>query len=319
MASRAGDVRGDRTLREGADFPQRAKAKLKLNLPRLFRTFGDANANLRIGGGGGSEFRFRGRMDEVRVYKSLPDANDVAILSCADSLEKIAAIPVNKRTEAQQLKITSAWLESAAPANVAQLFQQLHHQKQRKTKLEAEFPTLMVMQEMPQPRPTFVLRRGAYDLPPEQVTRALPTALHNANTQPSNRLEDATARAFCQVRETRTNSPLQALNLMNDVTYIEAARFIAERMMHVNEPADHRLIWAFRALTARQPTAQELQILREHLTAQLDYFRGHPAEATKLLAMGEKRPDPQLNAAALAAHATTASLRLNLDEAITRQ
>ena len=165
------------------------KQKLKLNLPRLFRTFGDANANLRIGGGGGPAFRFRGMIDEVRVYKSLPDANDVVILSCADSLATIAAIPVHKRTEAQQRKITQAWLDQAAPPSAANLLQQLHAQKQRKTALEAEFPTLMVMQEMPQPRPTFVLRRGAYDLPTDKVARALPASLHSGGNHPGNRLE----------------------------------------------------------------------------------------------------------------------------------
>jgi hypothetical protein len=149
--------------------------------------------------------------------------------------------------------------------------------------------------------------------------RSLYTFWKRTVLNPSMLVFDATAREFCQVRETRTNSPLQALNLMNDVTYIEAARFIAERMLHGQETPERRLVWAFRALTARQPNARELQVLREHLTTQLDYFRVHPAEAAKLLAMGEKRHDPQLNAAELAAYATTASLLLNLDEVITKQ
>ena len=169
------------------------KQKLKINNPRLFRTFGDANANLRIGGGGGPEYRFKGRIGEVRIYKTLPDANDVAVLACADSLETMAALPLDKRTTAQQLKITNAWLEFAAPAPVQAAWKTLRQMKQQKPKLAAEFPTLMVMQEMPQPRPTYLLRRGAYDLPTEKVNRAIPASLQVAalTAQPSNRLDFA--------------------------------------------------------------------------------------------------------------------------------
>src|SRR5215813_7997649 len=63
------------------------KQKLKVNNGRLFRTFGDANASLRIGGGAGPDYRFKGAIDEARIYKSLPDEEMALILSCADSLE----------------------------------------------------------------------------------------------------------------------------------------------------------------------------------------------------------------------------------------
>ncbi|HEX4950490.1 MAG TPA: DUF1553 domain-containing protein, partial [Blastocatellia bacterium] len=149
--------------------------------------------------------------------------------------------------------------------------------------------------------------------------RSLYTFWKRTVLNPSMLVFDATAREFCNVRETRTNSPLQALNLMNDVTYVEAARFLAERMLRRNETPEQRLAWAFRSLTSRLPDNRELQVLRANLTAQSDYFHAHPTEAAKLLAMGEKRNDPNLNAADVAAYATTASLLLNLDEAITKQ
>jgi hypothetical protein len=164
------------------------KQALKLNLPRLFRTFGDAKANLRIGAGGGPQFRFTGMIDEVRVYNALLEARDVALLSCADALETIAALPPSRRSETQQRKLAYAWLESTKPAGAAHLLRQLRELKQRKTPLEAEFPTVMVMQEMIAPRATFVLRRGAYDLPMEQVTRGLPVALQTLAQPPANRL-----------------------------------------------------------------------------------------------------------------------------------
>ncbi len=167
------------------------KQKLKLNNGRLFRTFADASASLRIGGGAGPEYRFKGRLDEVRVYSALPDAEQLAVLACADSLPAIAAIPVGKRTEGQRLKLLNAWLNTGAPAPAHQEWKRLHELKRAKTKLEREFPLVMVMEELPAARPAHILRRGAYDLPGEAVTRGLPASLNSANKQPSNRLEFA--------------------------------------------------------------------------------------------------------------------------------
>jgi hypothetical protein len=90
-------------------------------------------------------------------------------------------------------------------------------------------------------------------------------------------------------------------------------------MLHANESAENRLAVAFRAVTSRQPDASERQVLLDHWQAQLTFFRANPKEAEKLLAIGEKRNDPKLNPAELAAYATTASLILNLDEVITKQ
>ena len=149
--------------------------------------------------------------------------------------------------------------------------------------------------------------------------RSLYTYWKRTILTPNMHVFDATAREACTVRDTRTNTPLQALNLMNDVTYVEAARMIAERMLRVSDAAESRIAWAFRAITSRQPDQQERRVLLDNFEAQLRFFRAHPKEAEKLLAIGEKRNDPQLNAAEVAAYATTASLILNLDEVITKQ
>ena len=79
-----------------------------------------------------------------------------------------------------------------------------------------------------------------------------------------------------------------------------------------------RLSWAFRLTTSRQPDAVELQTLFDNLAAQLDWFRQRPADAGKLLMIGERRNDPALPQTELAAYAMTASLLLNLDEVITK-
>jgi len=150
--------------------------------------------------------------------------------------------------------------------------------------------------------------------------RSLYTFWKRTVLNPGMQVFDATAREQCAVRDTRTNTPLQALNLMNDVTYVEAARMLAERMMLTGGDApQRRLAWAFRAVVSRPPDETELQTLLDNLNAQLVYFRARPRDAEKLLMIGEKRNDARLNPAELAAYATTASLILNLDEVITKQ
>ena len=474
--------------------------KLKVNLGRLFRPFGDTRANLRIGGGGGPDWLFKGRIDEVRIYRSLPDANEIAILSCPESLEQIAAIPDSRRTIGQRLKILHAWLDKAAPSELRTLSKNLSDLRQSKSALEAEFPTVMVMQELPQPRPAHILKRGAYDSPGKPVERGTPAVLRPATEEasknrlglarwlvnpenpltarvtvnrlwqmlfgaglvrtvedfgvqgeapshpelldwlavefqssgwnvksvlrtmvtsatyrqasiatqevlkrdPENRLLargpryrlpaemirdqallasgllverlggpparpyqpenlwkdmtfsnmteynrdkgeglwrrslytfwkrtvlnpgmfvlDASAREFCTVRETRTNTPLQALNLMNDVTYVEAARLLAGRALSEGgTSAEDRLSWAFRAVTSRRPGNDEQRILLENLKAQLELFRAQPAAAASLLAVGERQNGTGTDPAELAAYTAVASLILNLDEAMTKR
>jgi len=93
---------------------------------------------------------------------------------------------------------------------------------------------------------------------------------------------DSAARETCIVRETRTNTPVQALNLMNDVTYIEASRVFAERMIHQGgtSPAE-RLTYGFRLATARKPSAPELEILIGTLKRYEDRYQTRPADAGK--------------------------------------
>ena len=499
------------------------EARLNVIHGRLFRTFGDANRTLKFGAGGGPAYRFKGRLDEIRIYRALPEADDIAVLACADPLEKIAAVPAAKRTRSQQLKLRGAFLESAAPAEAKHLWQQLSELKRQKLNLESEFSTLMVMQETATPRPSYVLRRGAYDQPMEQVGRAVPailpslpaelptnrlgfarwlvskenpltarvqvnrmwqmlfgtglvktvedfgsqgeppshpelldwlavqlrdgekegrgdgekaepqSAIRNpqlkawdvkamlktivmsatyrqsskvsadlAQRDPANRLLargprlrlsaemirdqalaasgllveqlggpsvkpyqpeglwtdmtfsnmtfydqakgeglwrrslysywkrtilnpamltfDASARELCTVREVRTNTPLQALNLMNDVTYVEAARMLAERsMLEITDNPRQRLAWIFRLVLARTPSEAEQSLLLKSFTKQQELFRAKPEDAKQLLAIGERHNNPKLDASELAAYATVASLVLNLDEAITKQ
>jgi Protein of unknown function (DUF1553)/Protein of unknown function (DUF1549)/Concanavalin A-like lectin/glucanases superfamily/Planctomycete cytochrome C len=130
---------------------------------------------------------------------------------------------------------------------------------------------------------------------------------------------DAFARETCWVRETRTNTPLQALNLLNDVTYVESARVLAERVLRESRSPDERLMLAFQRVTSRTPTDGEMYVLRRNLDRHLTEYRKDAAAARKLLTVGEVKPDVKLDPAELAAYAAVCRLILNLDEAVTKE
>jgi hypothetical protein len=129
---------------------------------------------------------------------------------------------------------------------------------------------------------------------------------------------DAPDRETCIVRRARTNTPLQALVLLNDPTHVEAARKLAERVMTEAATAECRVVLAFRLATARRPSADEAQVLLDAFIAQLRAFREHPRKAHALLAVGESSYNANLDAAELAAWTIVAGMVFNLDEMITK-
>jgi len=130
---------------------------------------------------------------------------------------------------------------------------------------------------------------------------------------------DAPDRETCTVRRARTNTPLQALVLLNDPTYIEASRKLAERILaEGGESADSRIDFLFRLATARRPTDREHAILMALLRDQERKYREDAKAAAELLAVGESSRDPKFAAEEVAAWTTMASAVLNLDEAVTR-
>jgi len=153
------------------------EAKLKFNQRNFFLLMGGARNTLKIGAGGGPQFRFKGAIDEARIYSRALDADEIASLACADPLEKIAAIPAPNRTRAQALKLHGAFMAQAAPNELKQARDRLIELKRQRHSFEDDLPTLMVMEEMAQPRPAFLLKRGAYDAPTEKVVRDVPAAL----------------------------------------------------------------------------------------------------------------------------------------------
>jgi hypothetical protein len=136
---------------------------------------------------------------------------------------------------------------------------------------------------------------------------------------PSMATFDAPNRETCSVRRARTNTPLQALVLMNDVQYVEAARKFAERVItEGGTTVDERVTFAFRSVVARRPNSTEMQSLTTLLTEYLSDFKSNPEFATKLLSAGESPRNEQLDANELAAWTMVTHLLLNLSESVTK-
>jgi hypothetical protein len=131
---------------------------------------------------------------------------------------------------------------------------------------------------------------------------------------------DAPDRETCTVRRARTNTPLQALILLNDPTYIEGSRKMAERVLgnEGGDTADAKLAFAFRLATARRPSDRESGALKRILDAQLAHYRNDREAAEKLISIGESKQTDSFDVSELAAWATVCSTILNLDETVTR-
>lgn len=479
---------------------QPAKVSVQLDtLYRPFRNDGPFKDPLRIGSGWGPERRFRGLIDDVRVYARILNPEELSALAQGIPLNLIAKKPATQRDKIEKFQLRSYFLETKAPAEIKDAWNRLTALRQEREKLERSFPTVMAMAERPEPRDTFFLIRGAYDSPGEKITAGVPAVLpplpagssnnrlgfarwlvHPENPltarvtvnrlwqmlfgtglvktaedfglqgewpshpelldwlatelirsgwdlkgvlklivtsatyrqsskaapellqrDPENRLlargprfrlpaeilrdqalfaagllvekrggpsvkpyqpagvwEDLTMddvsyhqgkgadlyrrslytfwkrtvappmmanfdsalRESCVVRETRTNTPLQALNLMNDVTFLEAARFVGQRMMKEGgSELPARLGYGFRLVAGREPTPAEVQVLRDNYQYHLDYFEENAGKVSTFLSQGESPPDASLNPRELAAYAAVASMLLNLDETVTKQ
>ncbi|MDZ4698107.1 MAG: DUF1549 and DUF1553 domain-containing protein, partial [Rhodothermales bacterium] len=132
-------------------------------------------------------------------------------------------------------------------------------------------------------------------------------------------LFDTASRQTCTVNVSRTNTPLHALVTLNDITYIEAARLMAERVMGMADTDEKRIDTAFRLATARTPTEAERQVLAARLATLRAQFTADPDAATRLLAVGEKLRNEALDPVETASFAGLCSLILNLDETLTKQ
>ncbi|QDU23206.1 PSD1 and planctomycete cytochrome C domain-containing protein [Urbifossiella limnaea] len=150
------------------------------------------------------------------------------------------------------------------------------------------------------------LRNYRMDAGPDRHRRTMYTVWKRTAAPPTMLLFDAPNREVCTVRRSRTNTPLQALALLNEFTYVEAARALAARMKA--EGGADPLAYGFRVVTARRPTAAELAVLSDGYAADVARFRADPDAAKRLAGDAEQ-----------AALTLTANVLLNLDEVVTRE
>jgi mono/diheme cytochrome c family protein len=149
--------------------------------------------------------------------------------------------------------------------------------------------------------------------------RSLYTIWKRTAAPPSMLLFDSAGREVCTVKRSRSNTPMQALSLLNEVTFVEAARKLAEQSLRQPGDNDAKLAWTFRKVVRRDATAAELAVLRKGLDKRLATYAADPTLAPKLLATGVSPAATDLDRNQLAAWTATANILLNLDETVTRE
>ncbi|MDA1015782.1 MAG: DUF1553 domain-containing protein [Planctomycetota bacterium] len=455
----------------------------------------DTKEPLRIGAGNNS---FHGQIDDVRVYDRDLDPDEIELIAATDRIADLVALPESLRTRLQSHKLRAYFVQVVASKSIREKYLRLADSRRALRAFVESIPTVMVMQDMPQPRDTHILIRGEYNKPGERVSPATPQSLppvkdawprnrlgfarwlvdeanpltarvavnrywqmlfgvglvksvedfgaqgsppshprlldwlatefvrsgwdvkqimrlivtsstyrqashmtpERIERDPENRLLaraprfrypaetirdqalaisglvserlggpsvrpyqpdglwkeiastqdynqstgsdlyrrsmytfwkrtvappvmlafDASTREACTVRQPRTNTPLQALALMNDVTFVEAARALAQNVLQSRHstPSD-RLKTAFRTVLARRPRPQELFILRSALEHHLARYKSDTAAALKLVEYGDHAIGKGIDVSELAGYTATLDLILNLDEFVTRE
>jgi hypothetical protein len=154
---------------------------------------------------------------------------------------------------------------------------------------------------------------------PDLYRRSMYTYIRRTVPPPSMVAFDMPNREICLARRGTTNTPLQALVLMNDPTYIEAARVLAANALHESGDDESRIAFLFRRVLARSPRPEESTVLSGMLTDYRARFAAQPESAAAFLKVGVAPADPGLEQAELAAMAAVAGTVLNMDETLTRE
>ena len=150
--------------------------------------------------------------------------------------------------------------------------------------------------------------------------RSLYTFIRRTSPPPSMLIFDAPDRTTCFVRRQNTNTPLQALVLLNDPQFVEASRVMAERMQREGgESVDDQISYGFRLAAGRFPAETELKLLTDLFEDEQSRFISRPADIDSLFAVGERMPDPALDESTTAALAMVAQVMLNHDETYTKR
>lgn len=148
--------------------------------------------------------------------------------------------------------------------------------------------------------------------------RSLYTFWRRTTTPPNMTLFDTSTREVCSTRRLTTNTPLQALVMLNDPQFVEAARKLSERIIQLGGTTDEaRATWAFREVIGTAPSPEQVKLLTELITEQRGFFTTKSSDADALLKTGDAPADPKLDKTEIATFTTLAQALLNLDSNIT--
>ena len=151
--------------------------------------------------------------------------------------------------------------------------------------------------------------------------RSMYTFLKRAAPPPNMEVFNATAREVCTVKRERTNTPLQALVTLNDVQFVEAARMLASMTLSdtsIGTDSGTRVQTIANKILSRPFRAEELGVVLASLNELIAIYQTQPAEAAKLIALGQSKADTSLNPSELAAWTMLANELMNLDEVLTK-
>ena len=149
--------------------------------------------------------------------------------------------------------------------------------------------------------------------------RSLYTFMKRTAPAPMMSNFDAPNRETCSVSRERTNTPLQALQLMNDTQYLEAARALATKSLTDYNSTEKRIAFIFQSLSSREVEKNEIKLMQRVLEQHHNHYKNNKTAAKDLLSHGEFKHDEKLNTAELAAWTMLSSQILNLDEVITKE
>ncbi|MBW3541228.1 MAG: DUF1553 domain-containing protein [Planctomycetes bacterium] len=163
------------------------------------------------------------------------------------------------------------------------------------------------------PKRTYVASTGD-----DQYRRGVYTHWQRTFLHPTLLAFDAPSREECTAERPRSNTPLAALALLNDPSFVEAARVFAESLLAGSGDDQTRMVSAWRQALSRHPEPRELELLERLLDNQRRIYAADPQSALKLLGIGQHPRDERVDPSELAAWAAVTRAILNLNEAVTR-
>jgi hypothetical protein len=163
------------------------------------------------------------------------------------------------------------------------------------------------------------LHNYKHDIGPNLHRRSLYTFWKRTGAPPEMTLFDVPGREICTVKRARTDTPLQALVLLDDESFIESSRALAQRAIREAKPnLSDRITFMFQSVTSRKPTKAELDLMVKGFGVREKHYQSDTKDSDKLLAIGDWPVLTTVQPATLAAYTTVASTIFNLDEAITK-